>query len=181
MPFPKLKFLERGKYEFYNCKVCSNIKVARHALAIDEKRNDFKPTFWLGNKKTDLKQVWFSGVHRNVGGQYPADEDQSIISDIPLKWMLDEVSKLPNGDALTFENHIFERLTNNPLAKLHKSRVCVYYLRKKYNRPINHGTSKTLIHESVKMRWNKDESYRPIQLKKFLEENNFNWDKFMVK
>ena len=36
----------------------------------------------------DIKQVWFAGVHADVGGGYP--ESESGISKFPLEWMIDE-------------------------------------------------------------------------------------------
>ena len=62
---------------------------AYHALAVDEKRRPFKPTLWYwkapdgpGNHQT-IQQVWFAGVHSNIGGSYR----NTGLSDIALKWM----------------------------------------------------------------------------------------------
>ncbi len=74
-------------------------RVARacHALALDEQRESFEPVLW--NEKDDgrLIQVWFSGVHANVGGGYPDD----ALAFVALNWMLDESEK-HNG--LTYFN-----------------------------------------------------------------------------
>jgi hypothetical protein len=35
----------------------------------------------------DLREVWFSGVHSDVGGVFSTG---TKLSDIPLKWMVDE-------------------------------------------------------------------------------------------
>lgn len=64
---------------------------ARHALAIDERRacfqaNHFRPDAATSNKQ--IKQVWFPGVHSDVGGGYP--ENESALSKISLEWMLRE-------------------------------------------------------------------------------------------
>ena len=40
-------------------------------------------------KKQDLLQVWFSGVHSDVGGSYP--QLQSGLANTTLEWMIDEV------------------------------------------------------------------------------------------
>jgi uncharacterized protein (DUF2235 family) len=68
------------------------IHVVRHALAIDERRSFFQPMPWgLKHQSTqDIKQVWFAGVHSDVGGGYPEKESQ--LSKIPLKWMIDEAT-----------------------------------------------------------------------------------------
>jgi uncharacterized protein (DUF2235 family) len=71
-----------------------DIEHGRHAVAIDERRAFFRTNLWRrrGNLPAsgprDLKQVWFPGVHSDVGGGYT--ESESGLSKIALKWMLDE-------------------------------------------------------------------------------------------
>jgi uncharacterized protein (DUF2235 family) len=71
-----------------------DIEIGRHALAIDERRAFFRTNLWRPRKAPpeggprDLKQVWFAGVHSDVGGGYP--ESQSGLAKISLKWMLRE-------------------------------------------------------------------------------------------
>ena len=60
--------------EFYDMKMGANIVIARHALAIDEQREDFAPTIWRPRHGVDLKQLWFAGVNSDVGGSYPPDK-----------------------------------------------------------------------------------------------------------
>jgi uncharacterized protein (DUF2235 family) len=79
----------------------SSVKVFRHAKAIDERRRFFRLNRWqdpqdfIANpfapqNKTpqDIKQVWFAGVHADVGGGY--EEECSGLSKYPLNWMIDE-------------------------------------------------------------------------------------------
>jgi uncharacterized protein (DUF2235 family) len=66
---------------------------ARHALAIDERRAFFQPNmFWPTEKwpteKQDCIQVWFAGVHADVGGGYP--DQEAGLARISLRWMLAE-------------------------------------------------------------------------------------------
>jgi len=49
-----------------------------HAMAIDEKRAFFPVLKWNANKKA--RQVWFAGVHSDVGGGY----DKTGLSDTAL-------------------------------------------------------------------------------------------------
>jgi uncharacterized protein (DUF2235 family) len=71
-----------------------DIAIGRHAVAIDERRAFFRTNLWrppelpaaVGPK--DLKQVWFPGVHCDVGGGYA--ESQSGVAKIALKWMAEE-------------------------------------------------------------------------------------------
>lgn len=65
------------------------VKTVRHAISIDEKRKFFRTNLWsASSQSTDVKQVWFAGVHADVGGGYP--ESQSGLAKITLQWMLDE-------------------------------------------------------------------------------------------
>ncbi len=64
-----------------------SVAAVRHALAIDERRVFFRPNHW-GSKTQDVKNVWFAGVHSDVGGGYP--EKQSGLAKIVLEWMIKE-------------------------------------------------------------------------------------------
>ena len=89
------------RFEFYDKSLNEDVYAARHALAIDESRKDFTRVKW-GNKGITrpagepewMKQIWFPGCHSDIGGSYP--EDESRLSDVALKWMLDEVMSLPH-------------------------------------------------------------------------------------
>jgi uncharacterized protein (DUF2235 family) len=66
-----------------------DIGIGRHAISIDERRCMYRQNLWgTGQPHQDLKQVWFAGVHSDVGGGYP--EPQSSFSKVTLKWMLRE-------------------------------------------------------------------------------------------
>ncbi len=62
-------------YAFHDVTLSRIVENAFHALAIDERRDPFKPTLWQlpdGDPKPErLRQVWFTGVHSDVGGGYP--------------------------------------------------------------------------------------------------------------
>jgi hypothetical protein len=65
-----------------------------HAVAIDERRRPFVPTFWTIPKgqqpRGHVEQTWFAGVHNSVGGGY-ADAG---LSDQALIWMIARVRAL---------------------------------------------------------------------------------------
>jgi uncharacterized protein (DUF2235 family) len=61
-----------------------SVDTVRHAAALDERRVYFVQNLW-GTIPVDVEQVWFPGVHCNVGGGYP--EDVAGLSAIALKWM----------------------------------------------------------------------------------------------
>jgi|1186.fasta_scaffold23805_2 uncharacterized protein (DUF2235 family) len=80
-------------YGFLNASLGEHVEHAFHALALDEHRKNFVPTLWeqtpAGKAKgQELKQVWFAGVHCDVGGGYAVHG----AADIPLAWMASEVS-----------------------------------------------------------------------------------------
>lgn len=67
----------------------SSVKNVRHAVAIDERRAFFRQNLWGRQKKgQDVKQVWFAGVHSDVGGSYALED--SALSNIALEWMIVE-------------------------------------------------------------------------------------------
>jgi uncharacterized protein (DUF2235 family) len=155
--------------EFYDTKIGKNIRIARHALAIDEHRKDFEPTIWLPRQNMDLKQMWFAGAHADIGGSYKPDANGSVLSDNSLLWMIRQTQDA----GLTIEDHLKKNIKENinlsPLAKIHISRRSFYRIKKKYFRPIgpvdtDPDNKSALIHESVRQRWDKDPKYRPKNL-----------------
>lgn len=66
------------------------VEIVRHAVSIDERRSFFRQNRWHGGapEKTDVKEVWFAGVHSDVGGGYPPDEAQLAL--LAHRWMLGE-------------------------------------------------------------------------------------------
>ena len=84
-------------YGFLDTSLSPNVQNAYHALAIDEMRCEFPPTLWTSAPAPgqNLEQVWFCGVHSDVGGGEPEDGDSSTaLSDITLSWMIDKASAL---------------------------------------------------------------------------------------
>ena len=77
-------------HSFHNFALCPGVDFARHAISIDDQRKTFHPIIW--HKLEDdpdrqrLKQVWFCGVHTDVGGGY----DQAELSYYSLDWMIRE-------------------------------------------------------------------------------------------
>ena len=93
--------------ELPNNRLSDRVERACQALALDEERTTFHPQLWdesggiLGNgtapnaegqrliKDERLSQVWFPGVHTNVGGGYPDD----ALAYIPFVWMISEARR----------------------------------------------------------------------------------------
>lgn len=72
-----------------------DVRTVCHALAIDERRAFFKQNLWKFGREHEhsqsVKQVWFAGVHSDVGGGFP--ETESGLSQIALEWMVIEAQK----------------------------------------------------------------------------------------
>lgn len=72
---------------FSDLKLSPKIERACHALSLDDERTTFHPIIWDETDPADqlrLTQVWFAGVHANVGGGYPEDQ----LSLVSLDWMM---------------------------------------------------------------------------------------------
>ncbi len=68
--------------------------LVRHAMSIDERRAFFRQNSFLkprNPQQQDVKEVWFAGVHSDVGGSYPEPESQ--LSQIALRWMVCEAER----------------------------------------------------------------------------------------
>ena len=101
-----------------------SIMKACQALALDEERTTFHPQLWNETggtgtyadadppdpagrryiKRERISQVWFSGVHTNVGGGYPDDS----LAYIPFVWMINEAKRC----GLKFKSDYADQPTN---------------------------------------------------------------------
>jgi uncharacterized protein (DUF2235 family) len=81
-----------------------SVQTFRQAISIDERRCMFRLKKWedpqtfkhnrfndANAESQDILQVWFAGVHADIGGGYP--EKESGLSKYPLLWMIDEATK----------------------------------------------------------------------------------------
>ncbi|KAF1959727.1 hypothetical protein CC80DRAFT_405721, partial [Byssothecium circinans] len=93
---------ESKEMAFYDTKLSNCIENAFQALSLDERRSAFSPAVWEkpeGNRTT-LRQVWFPGVHSNVGGGY----DDQQLANITLAWMMSQMAPfLDMRDEYLFE------------------------------------------------------------------------------
>ena len=81
-----------------------SVQTFRQAISIDERRSMFRLKKWdqpqtyrsnrfndAHSQAQDIQQVWFAGVHADIGGAYP--ERESGLSKYPLLWMIGEAVK----------------------------------------------------------------------------------------
>lgn len=124
--------------------LASSVVHARHAIAIDEQRKKFPVTLWNESQiapRQTIKQVWFAGVHSDVGGWY----EERGLSDIALEWMLKEAKE----QGLYLSEDWQGALNGDALGPLHQSRKGFWKVWRRHNRRIPEGA---LIHQSVKTR-----------------------------
>ena len=168
IPSRILKAITRNRrYAFHDTALSEVIRHACHAVAIDEKRIDFKPTLWKrapGPRQT-IEQQWFSGVHGDVGGGYR----ETGLSDVALSWMWSRAA----ARGLAFSSDYARRhVRPDPLGRLHRSWTGMYRTRGRYVRPIGALPAELeSIHPSVLERYAQLDSYRPPKLVEFLAAN----------
>ena len=164
---------------FENGTLGAHIEKAVHLLSLDEKRTVFQPT--LFNYDERVSEVWFAGVHSDIGGSYWFDG----LSDVTLMFMLERVQRdltLINVDDIDYkslrikgaqDSICVDDLNIKPLVdgKLH------YQLRTKANAMtlsprvvrVNVDDSQSkhapIIHHSVVQRFNLVSEYRPYALR----------------
>jgi uncharacterized protein (DUF2235 family) len=104
---------ERDAPRFHNVQLGAHVRRARHALAIDETRLKFAPTFWESPEERvaaptedpRVKQVWFEGAHSDVGGGYA----ETGLSDTSLLWMAREA----HDAGLVFDTDLLHTYVNS--------------------------------------------------------------------
>lgn len=105
-----------------------SVQFVRHAVSIDERRAYFPQNMWTGTSTVHnaIKQVWFPGVHCDVGGGY-LEPTQAGLSKGALKWMVQEAEALGLKTDKDKKAHIIPAQSNqeycapDPSGELHKS------------------------------------------------------------
>lgn len=135
-------------HSYHNLDLSESVEHARHALAIDDERLTFHPKIWNKEIKEwqTMKQVWFCGMHTDVGGGYAEQQ----LSDIPLIWMINEAVE----KGLRIYPKYKVDINPDPNGFMHNSRGS--FLTKLYRKKIRNWNyercGRLVIHESVKMR-----------------------------
>ncbi len=175
------------KMQFYDKHLDNSVWYARHVMSIDENRAAFARVQWGSTKNKGpsrpdsypdwLDQIWFAGVHSDVGGSYA--ENESRLSDIALEWMVHAAQNLPDettpdGNGINVDR-LFLKLSPDACGPQHDAREPGYLwgLIKwaKGLRPIDHDA---ILHPSVYERFAAGkvqhfyamEPYRPENLSK---------------
>ncbi|WP_458247413.1 DUF2235 domain-containing protein [Streptomyces sp. MAI_2237] len=168
---PVVRLVNR-RWAFHDTDLGPRVRVARHALAIDERREAFRPTLW--NQRPEaaaggqtLEQVWFTGVHCDVGG----GERETGLSDIALLWMVEQARRAGlEFDAEAFsargpavmkpDRSIDFRVRADPMGPVHESRTGLYRLFRPLHRPIGHREDRQYVSATARRRYDDDPAYR---------------------
>ncbi|ATX79029.1 Uncharacterized protein, PA2063/DUF2235 family [Mariprofundus aestuarium] len=133
-------------HSFHNTALSDNVKYGCHALSIDDERLTFHPTFWderalKGHQK--IEQVWFPGVHTDVGGGYEHDG----LSGITLEWM---VKKATAQGLLIYPKHkVVIKPDSTDWAHNSRAGMASLFRKKQRDFGINGEIIKPVIHQSV--------------------------------
>jgi uncharacterized protein (DUF2235 family) len=130
--------------KFFDQKLNHDVKFGYQAVAIDEKRKKFPVNLWDENARGPeqvIEQVWFSGVHSDVGGYY----DERGLSDISFAWMMDKAKEC----GLKLKDNWQADLKQNACGIMHNSRKGFWKIWRPINRKIPSGAK---IHQSVRVR-----------------------------
>jgi uncharacterized protein (DUF2235 family) len=84
-----------------------SIAFVRHAVSIDERRAFFRQNVFGGIPGQDLQELWFAGVHSDVGGGYP--EREGGLWRESYHWMLAEAKNCGLLTDVTREQQVWER------------------------------------------------------------------------
>ena len=166
------------------------VAYVRHAMSIDERRSTFRQNLMLPATPTqDVKNVWFAGVHSDVGGGYRPEE--SALAKLAFEWMIREAKRCGLDVDDVAYNHEVRGVgaPPDPCGMLHVSLRGGWWLGEllpmkhyswddrewhwrwligAFNQPRdvqrNAGSPFVLIHHSVLQRLRYIDDYRPVNL-----------------
>ena len=145
------------RYGFLDTQLHPCVKNAYHAVSIDEKRREFPATLWTGPfaPGQTVEQVYFTGVHCDVGGGYP----ETGLSDITLSWMMGKAKSL----GVDFDPAVYQQYASidpkHALDQKHESWTAFWGF--PLSRTIAGNTS---MSNSVQIRLQHDASYKPVNV-----------------
>jgi len=151
-------------FGFHDTTLSPEVELACHAVALDEKRESFEPTLW--RETTDsaqrIKQVWFAGVHSDIGGGYRERHH----SDLVLKWMVDHAIKaglhLDEDKTYTYSTDLTKEI-HNSVYRLFGKDIGV---RPRDAPPTTGHTPR--IHKSVCEKMFASTSYQPLAIQQYI-------------
>jgi len=169
IPVLFLKNVSDNIFSFHDTTLNPEVKFAYHAIAIDEKREAFSPTLWDEKNEEDknrITQVWFSGVHSDIGGGYKERHH----SDISLKWMSEQAESHGVKIKSDYQYQIdISKSIHNEDFKIDKKIFGkeMIFLKKEREAKVT-GFNTPTVHKSVLEKVKKLIDYNPIALMKHI-------------
>ena len=158
------QLFNQDKYKYHDIGLHPAIENAFHALAIDERRKPFQPSLWERPEgwTGTLEQVWFPGVHSNVGGSLRPDG----LANEALHWLVEKAEAL----GLDFDSAYLEHYRPCFNSTLNDSMSAMYRAMGPYVRPIGRQIADGEgIHKSVTDRMALAEcNYKPTNVADYL-------------
>ncbi len=159
------------RWSFHDMTLSSWVDNAYQALAVDERRKPFQPSIWDRSPNADgqvLEQVWFAGVHSNVGGSYP----EAGLSDITLLWMMGKAEAC----GLAIDRNCVTSINNprpDPLARIYDSQTFWYKVTGlgDYVRPMGQRSNESVASTAVDRLNTPASAYQAQNIKDFLARN----------
>jgi uncharacterized protein (DUF2235 family) len=136
------------QHQFHDLKLSKSVENAVQALAIDDERKTFRPVLWDPEclDYQSVHQVWFTGMHTDVGGGYR----QHGLSDISLTWLMEQAV---NSGIRIYPGHKVE-ISQDATDEMHDSRG--KGMKRLFRRKVRNwddGRSDTpIVHRSVHVR-----------------------------
>lgn len=130
-----------------------NSRYGYHALAIDEKREDFVPGRWGEEQDAQHVEIWFPGAHSDIGGGYSEDG----LANGALQWMIAKAQE----HGVSFHKDRVAEFEPNPAGTLHDSRSGLWRVRDAVERDIPAGAK---VHTTVLQRRDAVAEYDPANL-----------------
>ncbi len=154
-----------SRWTFHDLDLSRWVDNAHQALAIDEKRKPFAPAVWKQHPQAVgqvLEQIWFAGVHSNVGGGY----SNTGLSDLALLWMVNKAEAC----GLTFDRARLNAMVKpDALGKMEDSQRWFYkILAGDYIRPMGKEPNESAGSTAVTRLNNAASKYDPKNLRAYL-------------
>ncbi len=153
---------------FHDVQLSGIVRNAYQALAIDERRVPFKPSVWRNpDSGQTVEQVWFVGVHTDVGGGNPSDG----LADVAFEWLSSKAKEC--GLALNQE-YIAARIDPYPWGPRHTSMSWAYRILGQHIRPmggLESADTENAHRTATQRREDSVFSYDPSNLQTYLKGN----------